>query len=312
METIYISYPHTLERGKLPETVAAIGFFDGVHKGHQSLIQEAVQEAKQTERKSAVISFHPHPSVVLKTDAEEVEYITTIKEKAAMFETLGVDFLYIITFNKELSLLSPQTFIDHFIVELNIQHLVAGFDYSFGHKGAGNMQNIMEYSQDRFTIKEMEQYTYQHEKISSTRIRNLLSAGAVSEVTPLLGRAYNVSGTVIHGDKRGRELGYPTANIEVSDEKLLPKQGVYAVTIDVKGEIYQGMGSFGVNPTFKEGRTNPLLETYIFNFAEDIYEEAVRVYFHHFIREEQKFAGKEEIIAALEQDENEARAYFGT
>lgn len=310
METKYISYPHTLNRGELPETVAAIGFFDGVHKGHQTLIKEAVQEAKQTGRKSAVISFHPHPSVVLKKDAEKVEYITTVKEKAEMFETLGVDFLYIITFNKELSLLSPQTFIDHFIVELNIQHLVAGFDYSFGHKGAGNMQNITEYSQGRFTTKEMEQYSYQNEKISSTRIRKLLAAGDVSEVAPLLGRTYNVSGIVIHGDKRGRELGYPTANIEVSDEKLLPKQGIYAVTIDVKGKIYQGMASFGVNPTFIEGRANPLLETYIFDFAEDIYEEAVQVYFHQFIREEQKFAGKEEIIAALERDESKVKEHF--
>lgn len=310
METKYISYPHTLNRGELPETVAAIGFFDGVHKGHQTLIKEAVQEAKQTGRKSAVISFHPHPSVVLKKDAAKVEYITTVKEKAEMFETLGVDFLYIITFNKELSLLSPQTFIDHFIVELNIQHLVAGFDYSFGHKGAGNMQNITEYSQGRFTTKEMEQYSYQNEKISSTRIRKLLAAGDVSEVAPLLGRTYNVSGIVIHGDKRGRELGYPTANIEVSDEKLLPKQGIYAVTIDVKGKIYQGMASFGVNPTFIEGRANPLLETYIFDFAEDIYEEAVQVYFHQFIREEQKFAGKEEIIAALERDESKVKEHF--
>src|SRR5699024_2095405 len=179
METKYISYPHTLNRGELPETVAAIGFFDGVHKGHQTLIKEAVQEAKKTGRKRAVISFHPHPSVDLKKDAEKEEKNTTIKEKSKKIETieeelhnimtsnkkanilktLYVDFLYIITFNKELSLLSPQTFIDHFIVDLNIQHLVAGFDYSFGHKGAGNMQNITEYSQGRFTTKEMEQYT---------------------------------------------------------------------------------------------------------------------------------------------------------
>lgn len=310
METIYISYPHTLTQKELPEAVAAIGFFDGIHKGHQSLIQEAVQQAKETHRKSAVISFYPHPSVVLKKDVEDVEYITTIEEKAILLESLEVDYFYIITFNKELSLLSPQTFIDSFIAGLNIQHLVAGFDYSFGHKGAGNMKNINEYSQGRFTTKEMEECKFQQEKISSTRIRALLAAGDVSSIVPLLGRIYSASGTVIHGDKRGRELGYPTANIKVSDEKLLPKQGVYAVTIEVEGEIYKGMASFGVNPTFKDGHSNPLLETYIFDFTCEIYEETVEVYFHQFIREERKFAGKEEIIAALEQDEKKVRDYF--
>lgn len=310
METIYISYPHTLIRKELPETVAAIGFFDGIHQGHQSLIQEAVHQAKETKRKSAVISFYPHPSVVLKKDVDKVEYITTIEEKAELLEALNVDYFYIITFNKELSLLSPQDFIDSFIAGLNIQHLVAGFDYSFGHKGAGNMENINEYSQGRFTTKEMEEYTYQQEKVSSTRIRKLLAAGDVSGIVPLLGRTYSASGTVIHGDKRGRELGFPTANIEVSDEKLLPKQGVYAVTIRVRGEIYKGMASFGVNPTFKDARTNPLLETYIFDFTDEIYEESVKVYFHQFIREEKKFAGKEEIIAALEQDERKVKDYF--
>src|SRR5699024_6950575 len=262
METIYISYPHTLIRKELPETVAAIGFFDGIHQGHQSLIQEAVHQAKETKRKSAVISFYPYPSVVLKKDVDKVEYITTIEEKAELLEALNVDYFYIITFNKELSLLSPQDFIDSFIAGLNIQHLVAGFDYSFGHKGAGNMENINEYSQGRFTTKEMEEYTYQQEKVSSTRISKLLAAGAVSGIvtciTPLHRRSYSAARTVIHGNKRGRELGFPTANIEVSDEKLLPKQGVYAVTIRVRREIYKGMASFGVNPTFKDARTNPL------------------------------------------------------
>src|SRR5699024_5055329 len=193
---------------------------------------------------------------------------------------------------------------------LNIQHLVAGFDYSFGHKGAGNMENINEYSQGRFTTKEMEEYTYQQEKVSSTRIRKLLAAGDVSGIVPLLGRTYRASGTVIHGDKRGRELGFPTANIEVSDEKLLPKQGVYAVTIRVRGEIYKGIASFGLNSTFKDDRTSPLLDTYIFDFTDEIYEESVEVYFHQFIREEKKFAGKEEIIAALERDERKVKDYF--
>lgn len=310
METIHITYPHQFNKEDLPETVAAIGFFDGVHKGHQSLIQEAVQQANTHHKMSAVISFHPHPSVVLKKSVENVQYITTMEEKETLLAEMGVDTFYVITFNKELSLLPPKAFIDHFIIGLNICHLVAGFDYTFGHKGAGNMTNILEYSDNKCKVTEMEKVTLEDEKVSSTRIRKALADGDVGQAALLLGRHYETTGKVIHGDKRGKKLGFPTANLEVDEEKLLPKQGVYAVTIYVRDQIYEAMASLGLNPTFKVGVTKPTIEVNIFDFDQDIYGESVTIYWHKYTREEIKFNGVEEIIEQLKEDEVQIREYF--
>src|SRR5690625_4059818 len=142
MQTINLTYPHDLVKEKIPETIAAIGFFDGLHKGHQKVIHQAIELATSQNKESAVISFHPHPSVVLNKENKPVHYITPIDEKECYLKNMGVDRLYVITFNKELSLLTPEAFIDHFILRLHITHLVAGFDFTFGHKGAGNMENI--------------------------------------------------------------------------------------------------------------------------------------------------------------------------
>ncbi|WP_370642477.1 hypothetical protein [Virgibacillus salidurans] len=203
MRTNQLTYPHTLGSDELPHTVSAIGFFDGVHKGHQKVIETAVEEAKRKNMESAVITFHPHPSVVLKKGTQHVKYITPIREKKEVLQKLHVDRLYIIEFNKELSSLSPQEFIDHFIIGLNIKHLVAGFDYSYGYKGRGNMDVIHEHTRDAFTHTAIDKVTLDEEKISSTKIRELLKAGNVQEVGMLLGRPLAFYGTVIKGDQRG-------------------------------------------------------------------------------------------------------------
>lgn len=311
MNTIHLSYPHELQRNELANTVAAIGFFDGVHRGHKAVIQQAVDLAKKSNKQSAVISFHPHPSVVLKNSDEDVRYITTIDEKQAILEAMGVDCFYIIRFNKTLSQLSPKQFVDHFIIGLHISHLVAGFDYTFGHKGAGNMDNITELSNGKFTTTIVKKLENEAEKISSTRIRNLLRAGSVSEIKPLLGRVYETTGTVVKGDNRGgSQLGFPTANIDISSDKFLPKQGVYAVKVRHNDKVYKGMANLGVVPTFTDGRIEPKLEVNIFDFAADIYGEQLTVEWYAFVRDERKFSGVEEIIAQLNNDEREIRKYF--
>jgi riboflavin kinase/FMN adenylyltransferase len=312
MQTIHITYPHDFAINDLPETIAAIGFFDGIHQGHQGVIQEAIKKAQAEKKESAVISFYPHPSVVLKQSNEKVHYITPIEEKEAILSGLGVDRLYLINFNKELSLLSPKIFIDHFIIGLHITHLVAGFDFSFGHKGTGNMKNISSFSENHFTTTEVEGITYQGEKVSSTSIRKALQTGAVEQVTPLLGRHYQTVGTVVKGDQRGRKLGFPTANLEIDDDKLLPKQGVYAVKVDYNGTLYTGMANLGVKPTFKTGVLQPSVEVYIFNFDRDIYGEELTVYWYQYIRAEKKFNGIEEIIKQLQADEKATRQYFSS
>lgn len=311
MNVIQLTYPHSLQKNELKETVAAIGFFDGIHKGHQKVINTAIERAKKEGKESAVISFHPHPSVVLKNSTENVRYITTLEEKQAILENMGVNRLYIITFNKELSKLSPETFIDHFIVGLNITHLVAGFDYTFGHKGAGNMENIDQMAKGRFSTTVVEKLDYANEKISSTRIRQLLNNGDVHDLYPILGRYYEATGTVVRGDRRGgSQLGFPTANIDIPKDKHLPKQGVYAVKVKYDDKVYSGMANLGVVPTFVEGRSEPKLEVNIFDFNKDIYGETLTVQFHQYIREEKKFSGIEEIVNQLKNDEQKIRHFF--
>lgn len=294
----------------LPETIAAIGFFDGIHKGHQAVINKAVSEAKARGKESAVITFHPHPSVVLNNPTEPVQYITPVGEKEQLLKEMHVDRLYMITFNKVLSKLSPAEFIHHFIIQLNIKHLIAGFDFTFGYKGAGNMNNIASFINKEFTTSVIQKVEWEDQKVSSTAIRQCLQNGAVDQVAQLLGRYYTTKGTVVEGDKRGRELGFPTANLQTPDEKLLPKQGVYAVKVIYKDHVYNGMANLGVKPTFVSGELKPTVEVFIFDFNQNIYSEEITILWHQYIRAERKFSGIEEIIAQLKQDEETIRNYF--
>ncbi|MFD2628429.1 riboflavin biosynthesis protein RibF [Oceanobacillus kapialis] len=310
MRTFELTYPHSMVLNELPETVSAIGFFDGIHKGHQKVIQTAVNEAKDRGMESAVITFHPHPSVVLKKDVQHVKYITPIREKQEILQKLDVDRLYIIQFNKELAALSPQAFVDHFLKGLHIKHVIAGFDFSYGHKGKGNMQTIEEHANGVFSTTQVDKVVLDGEKISSTKIRSLLKEGRLEEVTNLLGRPLSVSGTVVKGDQRGRTIGYPTANISVNEEVLLPKVGVYAVKVLYKHEVYEGMASLGFKPTFTDQLEEPVLEVNIFDYNNDLYGEELRVEWHSFIREEKKFTGVEALVNEIAADENKVRRYF--
>lgn len=295
---------------ELPETVSAIGFFDGIHQGHQKVITTAVKEAEKKGMDSAVITFHPHPSVVLKKNTKQVQYITTLKEKQEVLQELGVDRLYIITFNDQLSKLSPQEFVDHFIIGLHIKHLVAGFDYSFGYKGKGNMNNISDYSNEKFTWQKIDEVSLDDEKVSSTRIRQELKEGNVDKVHQLLNRPYQSAGMVIRGAQRGRELGYPTANIDVPNDSLLPRQGIYAVYVWVKNQRYEGMANIGTNPTFTEDRQDVSVEVYIFDYSNDLYGEELIIEWLNYVRPEEKFDTVEALIDRMKQDEQEIRSYL--
>jgi len=292
----------------LPETVSAIGFFDGIHIGHKKVIQTAVKEAKERKMESAVITFHPHPLVVLK-GAKNVKYITTLSEKKELLTNLQVDRLYIIKFNEELSKLSPQDFIDHFIIGLNIKHLVGGFDYTFGYKGKGNMNNIQEYDRGKFTHTAVDQVSLNGEKVSSTKIRNLLKSGELEEVHQLLGRPYKFTSTVIKGDQRGRELGYPTANLEAEANAIVPATGIYAVKVIYNKEVYNGMASIGTNPTFTDTE-DVSVEVNILDFDKMIYGEKLEIKWYKYIRDEEKYDSAEALIEQLALDEKNIRDYF--
>lgn len=310
MRTIELTYPHTLLIEDIPETVAAIGFFDGIHRGHQKVIKTAVAKAKNKNMESAVITFHPHPSVVLNKEVQHVKYITPLREKQEILQQLNVDRLYIIKFNKELSLLSPQNFIDHFIKGLHIKHLIAGFDYTFGHKGQGNMDEISTYADGFFMSTIIEKVSQSDEKISSTKIRAFLKDGRVEEANTLLGRNLSVKGFVIDGDKRGTSIGYPTANIQIAEDVLMPKNGVYAVKVFYKNSSYEGMANLGTKPTFNEKETIPNLEINILDYNNDLYGEELKVEWCKFIRNEKKFSGVDELVSQIKEDEKQIRDYF--
>lgn len=308
MEIIKLSYPHELKH--VPETAAAIGFFDGIHQGHQEVIQTAVNKAKDKNFESAVITFHPHPSVILNKKIQHVQYITPLKEKETILSKMDIDRLYIIEFNQQLAELSPQQFIEHFIINLNIKHLVAGFDYTFGRQGKGNMQNIEQLTQDFFTYTVIKKVTKDEEKVSSTKIRHLLQKGKVAEVNNLLKRPFIAEGIVIEGDNRGRTIGYPTANLNISNDILLPKSGVYAVKVLYKNNIFIGMANIGTRPTFVPHAEHYKIEVNILDFGQDLYGELLKIEWHQFIRDEKKFDSVQSLVDQIKDDEVTIRNYF--
>lgn len=310
MRTIELIYPHIFKVDEFPETVCAIGFFDGIHKGHQQVIQAAVKEAKHKNMESAVITFHPHPSAVLRNEGKEVKYITPIKEKQEILQQLNVDRLYIIKFNHELSQLSPQVFIDHFIKGLHIKHLIAGFDFTFGYKGQGNMKDMSKYAKGSFTTKTIHQVSQDYEKISSTKIRECLTSGRIEIVNQLLGRPFYIKGVVIDGDKRGRTIGFPTANLKVDPDVLYPASGVYAVQVFYKGNIHNGIANIGIKPTFKSDQLKPTIEVHILDYNHHLYGEELKISWFKFIRKERKFSSVDELIEQIKQDEKSVRHYF--
>lgn len=189
--------------------------------------------------KSAVITFDPHPSVVLKKRKDRCTIFDTINgKKKSLMEQLDVDYLYIIRFDKTLSQLSPKEFLEHFIVGLNIDHLVAGYDFSFGFKGAGNMSNIQTFIDKPLAITKVEKISYHDQKVSSTRIRSLLKEGNLELTEKLLGRPYSVVGEVVRGEQRGRTIGFPTANFKITEPYFLPRVGVYAVEVIMENNVF--------------------------------------------------------------------------
>ncbi|WP_102028262.1 bifunctional riboflavin kinase/FAD synthetase [Salirhabdus sp. Marseille-P4669] len=312
MKTIYIEHPHNLKKADIKETALAIGYFDGIHKGHQEVILTAKNAADEKGFQSGVMTFHPHPSVVLNKKIQHVQYITPLEDKLEQLEKLGIDCVYVVKFTESFSNLEPEEFVQQFLIDLNVKHVVAGFDFSYGKRGSGNMDSMVEHARGLFTITTVEKIEKDGEKVSSTRIRKELQNGNVGEVQRLLGRPYHVKGKVITGYQRGRTIGFPTANIAVKDEYLVPQIGVYAVRVTIQDKQYYGMASIGYNPTFENEHKKPSVEVNIFDFNGNIYDEEIKLELYEYMREEKKFSGIEELKEALRQDEENIRSYFST
>ncbi|MBT2581951.1 riboflavin biosynthesis protein RibF [Planococcus sp. ISL-109] len=312
MKIIHLSYPHEMKSKDYGPISMAIGFFDGVHKGHQQVIGAAIEKARSKDMKSAVMTFDPHPSLVLGGRKEEVFYITPLNQKMAILQEMGVDICFIVRFTSEFAKLSPEQFIEHFIKSLGVKQVVAGFDFSFGSKGGGDMALMESFSGGEYAVTTVGKLEEGNEKVSSTRIRHLLKDGLVEPVHQLLGRPYRISGTVVNGDKRGRTIGFPTANIEPELGTFVPKRGVYAVRIEVQGAYFDGVSNVGYKPTFHNPDIkNLVIEVHILDFDKSIYGEKVTVEWYKRIRDEQKFSGIEELKQQIGRDKETAKQYFG-
>lgn len=312
MEIYELHHPYNAEQLPTEPAVLVLGFFDGVHRGHQALIAAGKAEAEKRGHQLAVMTFNQHPSIVFqKQDPETMQYLTSVERKAECMAALGVDLLYVVDFTSAFAHLKPQEFVDQYIVGLHASVVVAGFDYTYGVKAQANMETLPLYAQNRFSIRTIAKQELDDQKISSTRIREELAQGKLEKVNQLLGYVYQTAGVVVHGDARGRTLGFPTANIQISQQTRLPKLGIYAVRLLVGNQWYDGMASIGYNITFEADR-ELTLEIYILDFNQDIYGEYVRVEWYHYLRSEVKFTGIEGLIAQLKEDEKQTKNYFST
>ncbi len=288
-------------------SIVTSGTFDGVHVGHQKILRQLVETARQNNGQSIVITLWPHPRFVLKKDPGSLRLLSTFEEKASLIEKLGVDILLKIPFTHEFSEISSETFIrDILIQKLKTNVLIIGYDHRFGKNREGSFEYLKEHSdQFGFEVMEIPREDVDHMGVSSTRIRDALAKGEVHEAADLLGRNYALSGFVKDGDRIGRSIGFPTANIDVPETyKLIPGDGAYAVYVHLEGKKYDGMLNIGWRPTVSGQERR--IEVNIFNFDQDIYNRRLTVEFVRLLRKEKKFRGIEELKNQLNQDKQEA------
>ncbi len=309
VEIIRINHGEHGENRPFPPLSIALGFFDGVHIGHRAVISAAVEEAERRKCKSAVMTFHPSPKEVLGNRPEEVRYITTVDEKMEEIGKLGVDYLFLVSFTREFAQVLPEQFVDEYLVALNAKHVVAGFDFTYGKFGKGTMESMKEHARGRFTQTTVEKIAIGGEKISSTTIRRMIEAGEVEQVPVFLGRHFTMEGTVVHGEKRGRTIGFPTANIDVWEKYVLPKTGVYLVRMYIHNRWVNGICNIGRRPTF-QGDHRLTIEVHLLDFHETIYGERVKLEWLKRVRDEEKFPSVDALVAQMRRDLQTAVDYF--
>jgi riboflavin kinase / FMN adenylyltransferase len=288
--------------------VACIGFFDGLHKGHQVLIEKTKERAKVLGVPSALITFDPDPWSVLNRKSG-VRHITPLKRKMELLEKFGMDEVIVLNFNSNVASLSPDDFVNHVLLGLGVCELVAGSDFRFGKRAQGNTDFLIENYAPVITTHVMGIKTLSEHKIGSTKVIQTILQGRLEETTALLGRYYSVGGFVIDGAKQGRKIGFPTANLDIVDEYVIPKTGVYMGYTKVNDTIYKSIINIGYNPTFNT-REKIVIETHLLDFNEMIYGEHLHQYFVKRIRDEMKFDSIEALIEKMKQDEQEARDFL--
>ena len=280
----------------------ALGVFDGVHLGHQKLIKLTVDKAKKNDGMSMVVTFDPHPDIIINPESN-VFLLTTLEERISLIKDLGVDVFLIIKFNKVMSKMPPEDFISKILIDsLQAKELFVGFNYKFGFQGKGNMDILREYSKFyKFKTNILKPIAANNTIISSTRIKDYIKSGEIKKAKILLGHAITISGRVISGKGRGRKLlNFATANIETPSDKILPVNGVYLVEIKIDNKKYYGLMNIGIKPTFKESERT--IEVHIINFNKKIYNKKVVVNILKKIREEKYFKHPSLLKKQIEDD----------
>jgi riboflavin kinase/FMN adenylyltransferase len=296
----------------LKHTAVTTGTFDGVHLGHKTIIERLIAAAKNIDGESVLLTFYPHPRMVLFPDDNQIKMLNTALEKEQLLQACGIDHLVVIPFTKEFSRLSSLEFVRNILSNtLKAKKLVIGYDHHFGRNREGSFAHLLEFgSLYGFEVEEIPAQDIDHVAISSSKIRQALESGDLQTANSYLGYEYNITGKVIKGKQLGRTIGYPTANIEINDRyKLIPEMGVYAVKVKYGTHIFDGMLSIGKNPTVTQN--GPVtIEVNIFDFNHEIYHKEITVYFHKKLRNEEKYNSVDELIAQLAIDKENTIKHF--
>lgn len=308
-------YHNLSEFNKLSSAVVTIGTFDGVHFGHQKIIKRLCEMAKKCGGESVLLTFFPHPRLIIDPENQDLKMINTINEKAEILAKLGVDHLIITPFTRDFSNLSATDYINHILVNtIGTKKIIIGYDHRFGKDRLGNINTlIQEGTNYGFEVEEITEQDINDVAVSSTKIREALLNGDVALANSYLGYAFSIYGPVIKGDKIGRTIGFPTANIFVGENyKLIPSDGIYAVTVEMVEEgiskSYKGMAYIGQRPTINGMTRN--IEVNIFDFNKEIYGQNIKMNFLAFLRHDVKFTGLETLTAQLQKDKEDTLSFF--
>ena len=306
-------YNHIDEFKQIHNAVVTIGTFDGVHIGHQKIISRLQEVAKKNGGETVILTFFPHPRMILHPDDLNIKLISTMNEKAEKLAAIGIDHLIITPFTRDFSNLTPQEYIKEILVEkIGTRHIIIGYDHRFGKDRKGGMKELQSFASDfGFDVEEIPEQDINDVAVSSTKIRNAILSGDAKTASEFLGYAFQLTGKVIKGDQLGRVLGFPTANLFIEESyKLIPSDGIYAVSIEfipeeTSSKTAKGMAYIGHRPTINGMSRN--IEVNIFDFDEDIYGQSIRINFLEHLRGDKKFNSLEELKEQLTKDEKAAR-----
>ena len=293
-------------------SIVTIGTFDGVHLGHQQILKQLIDTSRKSKLKSVLLTFFPHPRMVLQPDIS-MRLIQTIQEREKALQKTGLDYLVIHPFSTEFSRLSADDYVKQILVEqLNVRKVVVGYDHRFGRNRTASLEDMYHYADiHEFEVIEINAEKIESTAVSSTKIRKAIDEGNIELANTYLGHSFTIEGMVIDGDKRGRELSYPTANIDLQNpHKIVPKQGVYLVKSNLEDRIIYGMMNIGTKPTFNAAM--PSIEVHFLDWNGDLYGQAVQVELLKWVREERKFSSVEELQTQIQADEQYCRSSIPT